>query len=479
MGKFDAPKRRLTMNGGDLDDRQIDGLLLYQTVLNGQTRRIEISNAQSIYLSSKDPGVAYTVERVERNRRGSKAVEYRCSCPDNAKQGRRDCQHRFAEKLLHGDVVVVGEPDVAQIQSRNEVKAGRRPARQRFAYDGRTIRSAQRAGRVRMSREIPRLALSLKAAWDASHNNAISLRRARFTADSVRAAALLLKICEGKSADAMVARYQQLIDDGIFPLRRAPHQNTLTLWMNDASLTPILQEWLAKTAWPFRAREIAGIVDSTKISQLPTAHARLVDYGPKDKRPTARWMKAHVLAGVETLVIMSVGFSKGESNDITYVLGLVNDALKTFSIRFLLGDKAYLSENVLGALWQRSIKAVIPVKSRWDVETKKTYYEPCMELVKWYDERPRLFDGCYRLRSKIEGLFSVLKRVADGYCWSRGRPREGDLSTAWQNETLCKFIYMNLRTTVLLQEETGVEIDYRVPSRFFPPPDEPLIQQDV
>lgn len=155
MGKLDAPKGRLTMNGDDLDNRQIDGLLLYRAVLDGQTRRIAISNAQSIYLSSKDPGVTYTVERTERNRRGAKTVEYRCSCPDSAKQGRRDCQHRFAEKLLRGDVVVAGEMNAAQVQLREQIKAGRRPARQRFGYDGRSIRSVQRAARVRMSREIP------------------------------------------------------------------------------------------------------------------------------------------------------------------------------------------------------------------------------------------------------------------------------------------------------------------------------------
>lgn len=72
-----------------------------------------------------------------------------------------------------------------------------------------------------------------------------------------------------------------------------------------------------------------------------------------------------------------------------------------------------------------------------------------------------------------------MKRFADGYCWSRGRPRDGDLSTAWQNETLCKFIYMNLRTTIRLQVEMGVEVNYQLRSRFFPSPDEPLIRRDL
>jgi hypothetical protein len=89
-------------------------------------------------------------------------------------------------------------------------------------------------------------------------------------------------------------------------------------------------------------------------------------------------------------------------------------------------------------------------------------------------------DEYYRLRPKIEGLFSLLKRVSEGYCWSRGRPRtDVPVSTAWQNELLCKFIYLNLRTTVQLQEQTGVSIDYLLSSRFFPPPDEPLIRKEI
>jgi len=247
--------------------------------------------------------------------------------------------------------------------------------------------------------------------------------------------------------------------------------------MNDPKLTPILRDWLVMTTLPFRVREVAAVADSTKLSQLRTAHSRLVDYA-KDQRPTARWMKAHVLIGVETLVVMSVLFSDSDSNDINHINGLIEAALPRFNLRFLLADKAYLSEDIIGMLWRKCIKAVIPVKSRWDPETKKVYYEPCKELADWYDSKPRRFDEFYRLRPKIEGLFSLVKRLADGYCWSRGRPREGPVSTAWENETLCKFIYMNLRTTVQLQEETGIEIDYQLSSRFFPPPDEPLIQRD-
>ena len=44
------------------------------------------------------------------------------------------------------------------------------------------------------------------------------------------------------------------------------------------------------------------------------------------------------------------------------------------------------------------------------------------------------------------------------------------------NELICKFIYVNLRFTVELKEETGVTIDYVAQSRHFPAPDEPLLK---
>jgi hypothetical protein len=296
-----------------------------------------------------------------------------------------------------------------------------------------------------------------------------------------RAAALLHKIAEGRSADEMVTRYGRLIGSGLLRLQRPPHQNTQSAWTNDAELTAVYQQWLPMTATPYRRCERGAIVDSTKQSQVETAHSRFIEYG-SDVRDGAQWIKVHTLVGVETLVCMAARFSGSRgsgTHDVNFVLPLVEEALKIFHLEYLLGDKAYLAEKVLGWLWQRSIKAVIPVKMRWDPATKKQFYEPALQLVEWYDQRQRDFHETYRLRPKIEAFFSALKRCTGGFVWSRGRPRNVPNAeapcTAWVNETLCKLLYMNIRTTVTYQELTGCTIDYTVPSRCFPRlPDELL-----
>lgn len=345
-----------------------------------------------------------------------------------------------------------------------------------------------------MPARIPDLALSLKRAFDArSKGIVIPLLPQRYRGGrppapaATRAVALLAKVACGLSASEMLVQYERMIEDGVLSLRRPPNEDTLSDWMNDERLTPVLREFLRLTSLPFREREVGAIIDSSKVSQLMTAHQRTVEYDVHDQRPGADWMKAHALVGVETLVVMGVQFSGiyGQgTHDNNFLLPLVDEAVQTFSLEYLLGDKAYLSEAGVDELGKRGIRAVIPVKKRWFREEKRGYNEALAHLVAWFDRNEnRDFHEVYRFRPKVECLFSVLKRVADGYCWSRGRKREvrnaNEPCVAWMNELLCKFIYVNLRTTVLLEEETGVKIDYLVPSRRFPAPDEPLLKSNV
>ncbi len=84
----------------------------------------------------------------------------------------------------------------------------------------------------------------------------------------------------------------------------------------------------------------------------------------------------------------------------------------------------------------------------------------------------------YRVRVKIESFFSLLKRVADGYCWSRGRSSKNadgeavgnDLEpcVAWQNEALCKVIYVNLRLILQWELATAYRMNF-LKDTFFPP----------
>lgn len=175
------------------------------------------------------------------------------------------------------------------------------------------------------------------------------------------------------------------------------------------------------------------------------------------------------------VIVARFSGSRGKgTHDVNFLLKLLLKALALgFDLKYLLVDKAYPSENVIAELWRRGIRAVIPVKKRW-ATTKQVFYEACKGLVQWFDRNEnRDFHEVYRLRPKIESLFSLLKRMADGFCWSRGRRDKKSNSdepcVAWMNEMLCKLIYTNLRITVDQEMDTGYKVNYLVRDNVLPP----------
>jgi hypothetical protein len=472
-GREDAASPQ-SIKAGDLDDRQIRGVQRAAGA-GHRARVVGILDEHTTIWMSKRGNRAWRVERSTRNRRGILAVEYTCSCGDFKKNGRIDCEHVFAERIRRAEVVVEGEINRKRAES---ARTGRAPTRIRISPVGKSMRRIQREARVTLAERIPKLVQELGGAV-----------RQTFTAaeqrpQSTAALALVFKLTLGKSADEMISEYRDLIERGLLDLRRAPHPNTITRWMNDSKLTPILKEMLKITARPFRALEVSGMVDSSKMSQMRSAHSRWVEYGD-DEREAAVWMKMHVLVGVETLACMAVIFSGSQgkgTHDINFILPLLEKAQGLFSLRYVLADKAYLSEDVVGTLWQAGIQAVIPLKKRWNFEKAERFYEPLKNLVQWYDDRQADFHNHYRVRVKIESYFSLVKRVADGYCWSRGRPRkdaEGnpvandfEPCIAWQNETLCKLIFVNLRHIVQWELATGYKMNFLKDTFFKALPDE-------
>lgn len=447
----------------------------------------------------------HDVKRHVDNDRGTLRIAYTCDCHDYDKNGLNGCVHTMAEQIVRREIVVVGEISAARVRAAH---ARRRPPRKRLAHDGTSVRTSQARARTNLGEELPRLITSLVKAYPKRlrekrvaerDQNVVILTHRPPTEALTRAACLLYKVAHQKSYESMRLGYARLIGEGrLSALEGPPHANSLSNWMQDHTLTPILKEWLTMTAEPFYRREIGAIIDSSKVSQMRTAHHRGAAY-QGDEREGADWMRCHVIVGVETMVVMAIEFGPnrglGKTHDTTYLRPLVTKALKTFGLHFLLGDKAYWDRSIFEWLWDTcGIRAVVPAKKNTIREPgpkghRREEFDPYWDLVAWqHDALERLFHEIYRLRPKIEGWFSLLKRVATEQMWSRGRgykhpdgsytyePMKNGPCTAWVNEALCKAIYMNLRTTNTLQEETGQEIDYLVPGRCFPPPAEPLLR---
>jgi hypothetical protein len=68
-------------------------------------------------------------------------------------------------------------------------------------------------------------------------------------------------------------------------------------------------------------------------------------------------------------------------HDGNFLLPLVGKTKGTFALRYILADKAYLSEQNIGRLHEMGVKAVVPVKKRSDGKNMKQFYEAFRALV--------------------------------------------------------------------------------------------------
>lgn len=465
----------------NLDDRQYRGYEMYHKILQGgKGARIfaKLDEMTTVYISTNQNLASYIVKRETQNKRGTMTVLYECACPDFLKNLRSGCKHTFCEKLRRKEATTFGSPP----QRAPRLNAQRRAPVKRLGRNGKAERTNQRTARVEMPTRVPELIEALRSLEerrerdDDDRYGVTKLRDKRqqkkrgrqTTPDATRAQTILLKVSAGKSADAMKREFKGYHNDGVYRLSESPHQNSLTNWMNDENLEPVLHRMFLETVALFRAMETVGIMDSTKFSNAETIRSRGVEY-QGDDRPCARWVKCHVVCGLESSAILAYEFSSPHVHDSLYYKTLVNQMMGTFSLRYMLADKAYLSEEILGWSHERGIKAVIPIKREWRKATKKKHYDVCVEQIDWFDNQRKSFDEIYRFRVKVEAAFSVMKRMFDGYCWSRGRAKKGkELSQAWRNETLCKLIAYNLQRVVQQEEDTSYKPVLGSRTSFFP-----------
>lgn len=466
----------------DLNVRQGRGYEMSRVIEEGgkksQMRRpIDVDSC--VYVPTNEQGSAYIVKRQVENRRGTMVVEYACSCRDFKKNLRSGCKHTFCERLVRGEATTFGDPPARQPR----LSAARRSPRKRVGSNGLSTRSNQRRARRQMPVRVPEMLNAMRIAADrrardegdiCDRDKVVHLRSrgGQMTAGTTRATALILKVSNGLSSDEMYERYRGYIERGVLPLSNPPHPNTISAWMNDGNLEPLLMRLFHETTLVYRAQETVGIADSTKLSDEETTTYRGMQYRGDD-RPDARWMKCHALSGLESNAILAFEFSDEAAHDSLYYEKLVSTAMKTFSLKYVLADRAYLSERILG--WSKEqfgIEAIIPIKKKWDADTKSRYHEVCRDAVDRYDNRRKQFDEMYRFRAKIEAVFSVIKRMFYGYVWSKGRANEGahdGLCQAWRNETICKIIAYNLRCAVIQEIDKGIETNFLMQDRFFPP----------
>ena len=285
---------------------------------------------------------------------------------------------------------------------------------------------------------------------------------------------LLYRYFRNGSYDFVLADLVKYAVEGL--IEWVPSRNSLSAYLHDPTITECLRTFLRLTARCVRKIEHLVIIDATAFSTIRCANWVDSDHGKKDVRPETYWLKVHAASGATTNIVVAVEttLNLGEStNDTTRFEALARRAASTWDVTHFLADKGYLSERNLVIAGELGAQAIIPIKKNWKLETKKA--KEAAALYELYTQRNEQFEELYRYRSKIECVFSAIKRTTGHFARSRGLNQDtlttatvDRIGVARENEMLAKFIIHNLRSIVVLEEFHNMQMNFAADRTFEP-----------
>ncbi len=230
-------------------------------------------------------------------------------------------------------------------------------------------------------------------------------------------------------------------------ISKVPHFNSISNYLENPELTPILRTLIGQSALPLKSVEVDFAVDS---SGFTTCHfERWFDHKYGVVRQQHDWVKCHIMCGVKTNIVTAVEIHGRNANDATLLPALVNTTAHNFQMAEVSADKGYISRKNIDAVANVGAVPYISFKSNilgqgggmWE----KMYH--------YFQFRREEFLTHYHKRSNVESTFSMMKRkFRDGL--------RSKTETAMVNETLCKVLCHNLVVLIHETQELGIDTTF-------------------
>ena len=167
------------------------------------------------------------------------------------------------------------------------------------------------------------------------------------------------KVYTGFSSRRFTSDMREVRDMGL--ISSTPHFNSVSNYLANPELTPILKSLVTLSSLPLKAVENDFAVDSSGFSTSRFVKWFNKKYGREIDNQ--EWVKVHLMAGVQTHIVSSVEISGWAANDTTFFQPLVEATAKHFQIAEVSADKAYTSRKNLDQVAQLGATPYIPFKS--------------------------------------------------------------------------------------------------------------------
>ena len=218
-------------------------------------------------------------------------------------------------------------------------------------------------------------------------------------------------------------------------------------YMQDANLTPILQSLITLSSLPLKAVETKFAIDSTgfRIS-------RFSDYC-KEKHGIKRehqWIKAHLCCGVKTNVVTGVDITDENGADCPHFIPLLERTHENgFDVKEASADKAYSSRDNVGYTDSIGGTAYILFKNNASGKPRGKSWV-WRKMFNYFVYQREEFLEHYHLRSNIETTNFMIKAKFTDLVRSKDK-------TAQVNEVLLKVLCHNIVVLIQSMFELGIE----------------------
>lgn len=258
---------------------------------------------------------------------------------------------------------------------------------------------------------------------------------------------LLFKVYEVKNSRSMPELLHEAHRRGF--ITEVFSFNTISNYLQRDWITPILSELVTVSSLPLAAVETSFSVDSSGFGVSGKKTWRDVKYGNDEEWHD--WVKAHVIVGNLTKVIISAVITPAYKADSPFLAPLIERTAKYFRLEEVMADAAYSSRANLELIEGHNAKALIAFKASAVFGKNGETWDRRLHAWKYHFDE---FHERYRFRSNVETAFSSLKAAFGPNL--RSRSEIGRV-----NELLAKIICHNLRALTRATYELNLDIDLK------------------
>ena len=357
----------------------------------------------------------------------------RCSCPDHETRQVK-CKHLWAVEY-----VMERETDENGMVTETEAVRVTKVTRKTYPQNWTAYNAAQSEEKTRFGVLLADLCRGIQQPIHEGRG-----RPALPLADMLFASAY--KVYTGFSSRRFTSDLRDAKTEGL--VASTPHFNSVTNYLSNPDMTPILKHLVTVSSLPLKAVETQFAIDSSGFTTSRFIRWYNKKYGRDiDNR---EWVKVHLMCGVNTHIVTSVDVSGWEAHDTTYFVPLLEQTARNFHMSEVSADKAYLSHKNLAAVETIDATPFVPFKSNTLPTTENSAWG---RMYHYFMLNREAFMTHYHRRSNVETVFSMCKAKFGDSVRSKS-------DSGMVNEVLCKVLCHNILVLIQAIHEFGVEPNF-------------------